>query len=186
MAVILPVIAIPVDHQRVEPAHRPHVVHLVLHRGWIICAKLTVALGVGVASMLLAFGIGALGNLLGAAIVGVDPVWDITGGGFAGLILFQILNMLIGFMLGAVPQLRRRAIVGTSSTACPRHDHQLASTQTGSVGTAPGRLQLHPGRADRRTSMTGENWLQLAVTGFLLAGAAARDRPGRGLPPEVK
>ena len=51
---------------------------LVPHRGRVIRAKALACVGVAVVSIPLAFGIGALGNLVGTAIAGVDPVWDLT------------------------------------------------------------------------------------------------------------
>ena len=83
MAVILPVDRHPVDHQQGASApasRRSPSSRTASHHP----CEAAVALG-GLASMLLAFGIGALGNLLGAASPGRPTVWDITGGDFAGL-----------------------------------------------------------------------------------------------------
>mgnify|MGYP000863067481 CR=1 FL=1 len=169
MAVILPVIAILSITSEWSQRTGLTSFTLVPHRGRIIRAKLAVALGVGVASMLLAFGIGALGNLLGAAIVGVDPVWDITGGDFAGLILFQILNMLIGFMLGVLFRNSAGAIVGyfVYGFVLGTITQVLASTQDWFERAQPWvDFNYTQGALTDATSMTGENWLQLAVTGF--------------------
>ena len=51
---------------------------LVPKRGQVIWAKLLISVALGVVSMLVALGIGAVGNLVGAAITGIDPVWDIS------------------------------------------------------------------------------------------------------------
>lgn len=173
MAVILPVIAILSITSEWSQRTGLTSFTLVPHRGRVIRAKLTVALAVGVASMLLAFGIGALGNLVGAAIVGVDPVWDITGGDFGGLILFQIINMLIGFMLGVLFRNSAGAIVGyfVYSFVLTTITEVLASTQDWFADARPWvDFNYAQGALTDSTSMTGESWAQLAVTGvFWLA-----------------
>jgi uncharacterized membrane protein HdeD (DUF308 family) len=53
-------------------------------------------------SILAAFAVGALGNLVGAALNGVDPSWDM---GFLDMVLImlaQVLGLLVGFMLGVL------------------------------------------------------------------------------------
>jgi ABC-2 type transport system permease protein len=169
MAIILPMIAILSVTSEWSQRTGLTSFTLVPHRGRIIGAKLAVALGVGVVSMLSAFGIGALGNLLGAAIVGVDPVWDISAGDFAGLILFQIINMLIGFTLGVLFRNSAGAIVGyfvygfvlgTITTV-------LAATQDWFERAQPWvDFNFAQGALTDASSMTGENWAQLGVTGL--------------------
>ena len=44
----------------------------------MILWKAIAAVGVGVISVLLAFAIGALGNVVGSSITGVDTLWDVT------------------------------------------------------------------------------------------------------------
>lgn len=85
---------------------------LVPHRGRVILAKLTATLGVAVISILVALGIGALGNLVGAAINGVNPTWGLTPTTFACILLAQVLNMLVGFTLGVLVRNSAGAIVG--------------------------------------------------------------------------
>jgi ABC-2 type transport system permease protein len=119
--------------------------------------------------MLLAFGIGALGNLVGAAIVGVDPVWDIAGADFAGLILFQIINMLIGFMLGVLFRNSAGAIVGyfVYSFVLVTITEVLASTQDWFERARPWvDFNFAQGALTDTSSMTAENWAQLGVTGL--------------------
>ena len=169
MAIILPVIAILSITSEWSQRTGLTSFTLVPHRGRVVRAKLTVALAVGVASMLLAFGVGALGNLLGAAIVGVDPVWDITGGDFAGLVLFQILNMLIGFMLGVVFRNSAGAIVGyfVYSFVLGTITQVLSATQDWFERVQPWiDFNYTQGTLTDASAMTGENWVQLAVTGL--------------------
>ncbi len=53
---------------------------LVPHRGQVILAKAIAAVLVGVVSMIFSFAIGAVGNVVGAAINGVDTRWNIEPG----------------------------------------------------------------------------------------------------------
>ncbi|WP_372727984.1 ABC transporter permease [Nocardioides sp.] len=85
---------------------------LVAHRGRVITAKAVCAIGVGVVSMVVAAGIGALGNLVGSTIAGVDTVWDVTVAHLALFILAHVLGMMIGFMLGVLLRSSAAAIVG--------------------------------------------------------------------------
>ena len=169
MAVVLPIIAILSITSEWSQRTGLTSFTLVPHRGRVVRAKLTVALGVGVVSMLLAFGIGALGNLLGAAIVGVDPVWDIGVGDFAGLVLFQILNMLIGFMLGVLFRNSAGAIVGyfVYSFVLVAITSALAATQDWFEKLQPWvDFNFSQGYLTDASSMTAENWAQLGVTGL--------------------
>jgi hypothetical protein len=50
---------------------------LVPDRRRVIAAKAIACVGVAVFSMPIALGIGALGNVMGSAIAGVEPVWDL-------------------------------------------------------------------------------------------------------------
>jgi ABC-2 type transport system permease protein len=169
MAVILPMIAVLSITSEWSQRTGLTSFTLVPHRGRVIRAKLTVALGVGVVSMLLAFGIGALGNLVGAAIVGVDPVWDIAGADFGGLILFQIINMLIGFMLGVLFRNSAGAIVGyfVYSFVLVTITEVLASTQDWFERARPWvDFNFAQGALTDTSSMTAESWAQLGVTGL--------------------
>ena len=51
---------------------------LVPHRGRIIAAKAISSVLIAVAAMVLTFAVGALGNLLSAAVTGTTLVWDVT------------------------------------------------------------------------------------------------------------
>ena len=85
---------------------------LVPWRGRVMGAKLIATLLVGVAAMFLALAVGALGNVLGSAITGLDAVWDISLTQFGYIVLANILGMLMGFMLGVLFRSTPAAIVG--------------------------------------------------------------------------
>ncbi|GAA1158866.1 ABC transporter permease [Nocardioides aquiterrae] len=112
MAVVLPVIA--VLSVTSEWSQRTGLTSftLVPHRGRVVRAKLAVTVGVGVASMLLAAAVGAVGNVLGSTIAGVPTTWDVTAIELAYIVLANVLGMLIGFMLGVLLRNSAAAIVG--------------------------------------------------------------------------
>jgi ABC-type transport system involved in multi-copper enzyme maturation permease subunit len=84
---------------------------LVPHRGRVIMAKAIACVGVAVVTIPLAFGIGALGNVVGTAIAGVDPVWDLTVTNLLTIVLANVLSLLVGFMLGVVIRSSAGALV---------------------------------------------------------------------------
>ena len=75
-------------------------------------AKVAATLLVGVVAMVLALAVGALGNVLGSAITGLDAVWDVSLTEFANIVLANVLGMLMGFMLGVLFRSSAGAIVG--------------------------------------------------------------------------
>ena len=85
---------------------------LVPHRGRVIRAKMVVSVALGAVSIGVALAIGALGNIVGSAIAGVDTVWDISGQQIGYLVFANVLNLLIGFMLGVLIRNSPGAIVG--------------------------------------------------------------------------
>jgi ABC-2 type transport system permease protein len=85
---------------------------LVPHRGRVVRAKMLVSVVLGAVAIGVALAIGALGNVVGTAIAGVPTVWDISAGQIATLVLANVLNLLIGFMLGVLIRNSPGAIVG--------------------------------------------------------------------------
>lgn len=95
---------------------------LLPNRSRVINAKLLVAVGVGVVSMFLAMAIGAVGNIVGTAIAGVDTTWNVSAKELSLIVLANVLGMLIGSMLGVVIRNSAGASWATSSTThCCRH-----------------------------------------------------------------
>jgi hypothetical protein len=85
---------------------------LVPHRSRVVAAKAIVSMAVGAVSIAVALAIGAVGNLVGAAIAGVDPVWDISLSQMLTLTFANVLNLMIGFMLGVLIRNSPGAVVG--------------------------------------------------------------------------
>ena len=61
--------------------------------------------------MFVALVVGALGNMVGHAIAGMDPVWNISVGHVLAIVLGSVLGMMFGFMLGVLIRNSAGAIV---------------------------------------------------------------------------
>ena len=166
MAVILPVIAILSVTSEWSQRSGLTTFTLVPHRGRVIRAKAYVAVGVGVASMLVAMAVGAVGNLVGPAIAGVDRVWDVTVLDLAQIILANVLGLMIGFMLGVVIRNSAGAIVGyfVYGFVLPPLAMLLAASQQWFKDLQPWVDFNWAQGALYNGSLTGEQWAQLGVT----------------------
>ena len=102
MVVFLPIIAILSVTSEWSQRSGLTTFTLVPHRGRVLRAKLVLSVFVGAVSVILALGIGALGNLVGAAIAGIDPVWDISLAQAASIVLANVLGLLFGFTIGVL------------------------------------------------------------------------------------
>ncbi len=112
MSVILPMVAILLVTGEYSQRTALTTYTLVPSRGRVVTAKLLSAVGVGVVSMLVAFVVGALGNVVGTALAGVDQVWDMNAADMLGVIAGNVLGLLVGFMLGVLFRSSAAAIVG--------------------------------------------------------------------------
>jgi ABC-2 type transport system permease protein len=111
MSVILPMIAILAVTSEWSQRSGLTTFTLVPSRGRVIGAKAIATLLVGLGSVALAFAVGALGNVAGSALAGVDTVWDISMSMASQLVLFNLVGMAIGFTLGVVLRNSAAAIV---------------------------------------------------------------------------
>lgn len=142
---------------------------LVPRRGSVINAKIVAAILVGIVSVVLAFGIGALGNLIGAGVKGLTPEWDVTVTQFGTILLANILGLLLGFTLGALFRNTPAAIVGyfVYSFVLPGLFALLAGFQDWFDSLRPwvdfnfSQSKLFDG------SLSGEEWGQLATSGII-------------------
>ena len=69
-------------------------------RGRVVGAKTLSAVIVAIVSMLFAFVIGAVGNVVGSAIAGTPTVWDLSVGHALTIVLGNLVSLSIGVMLG--------------------------------------------------------------------------------------
>ncbi|WP_114422786.1 ABC transporter permease subunit [Nocardioides houyundeii] len=112
MSVILPMVAILAVTSEWSQRTGLTTFTLVPHRGRVLLAKAAVAVAIGVSSMALALAVGALGNLVGAAVAGGPTVWDIPAANLATIVLANVFCLLTGFVLGVVLRSSAAAIVG--------------------------------------------------------------------------
>jgi hypothetical protein len=142
---------------------------LVPHRGRVIRAKATVSMVLGAVAIGVALAIGALGNIVGTTIAGVDTVWDISGSQIGYLVFANVLNLLIGFMLGVLIRNSPGAIVGfvVYSFVLPTLSMLLANFQDWWDRAQPwldfnwAQGELYDG------SLTSTEWAQLGVSGLI-------------------
>ena len=146
MTVILPIIAILSVTSEWSQRSGLTTFTLVPHRGRVLLAKALAAVLVGVASMVVAFAVGALGNLVGAAIAGIPPVWDQDLADVGYFVLGNTLLLLVGFMLGVLIRNSAGAIVAylVYAFVAPGLLAFLASTRRGSATCGPGSTPSTP------------------------------------------
>jgi ABC-2 type transport system permease protein len=158
MAVILPMVAILSVTSEWTQRTGLTSFTLVPHRGRIILGKATVALIVGVVSM-----------LLGTAIAGTDTVWDVSALQLGYIILANILGMAVGFMLGVLIRNSPGAIVAyfVYSLVLPTITTVLAETQDW-FADKQGWIDFNYAQgALFEGSVSGEQWAQLGLTGLV-------------------
>ena len=111
VAVLLPIIAILAVTSEWTQRSGLATFTYVPHRGRVISAKLVASVAIGVASMVLTFAAGALGNLVSGALTGNVLVWDVTLTQSLYFVLGNISSLLIGFMLGVLIRASTGAVV---------------------------------------------------------------------------
>lgn len=116
--------------------------------------------------MLVAFVIGALGNLVAAALAGRDAVWDQGVTTLASIVLGNTLVVLIGFMLGVLIRNSTAAIVAyfVYAFVAPPLLELLAANQQWFHDLYP---WVDPNVTQNllfHGPLVGQQWLQLAVT----------------------
>ncbi|WP_286928693.1 MULTISPECIES: ABC transporter permease subunit [Aeromicrobium] len=166
MSVILPMIAILAVSSEWSQRTALTTFTLVPHRGRVLAAKAVITVAIGAVSMLIAGAVGAVGNVVGTTIAGVDPTWTITVGEFAQIIFANEIGMLMGLMLGIVLRNSPGAIVAyfVYSLVLPGASSALASTNQ---WWADNGAWFDLNWATMRLfdeSLTGEMWAQLGVS----------------------
>ena len=171
MAVILPIVAILSVTSEWTQRSGLTTFTLIPHRSRVITAKAISSVTVGVVSVLLAFVIGALGNVVGTAITGTDLVWNISLTQYLYFVLGNVLSLLIGFMLGVLIRASAGAIAGyfVYSFLLPTIFGLLAEGATWfrelqpwvDVQYAQSSLFLFEG------ALTGEQWANIGVTAVI-------------------
>jgi ABC-2 type transport system permease protein len=142
---------------------------LVPHRGRVLLAKALAVVLVTVPATLVAFGVGAAGNVAGSALADVPAVWDqdlVDVGYFA---LGQTLLLLVGFVLGALIRNSSGAIVAYMiyGFVAPGLLAFLAFNQAWFADARPWLDPKYNQDALLRGDVAGDQWSQLAVTAFV-------------------
>lgn len=177
MAIVLPIIAIMAVTSEYSQRSGLTTFTLVPHRGRVIGAKAAVSLLVAIVSMVIAGVVGALGNLLGASIAGVDTVWNVSVGQFTGIVLANVLGMAVGFAYAILIRNTPGAVVAyfVYALALPTVTGLLAGLQDW-FNTARPWVDFNytvTGLFDQLPD-SGQGWAQLATSGaiWLLLPAA--------------
>jgi ABC-2 type transport system permease protein len=142
---------------------------LVPHRSRVIGAKAIAAVVVGVVSIGIACVVGAAGNLVGSALTGNDPVWNVSFGTVLTIVLANVLGMMIGFMLGVLFRNSAGAIVGyfVFAFVLPTIFGVLAATQEWFRDLQPWVDFNYAQGALFEGGLSSEQWANLGVTGVI-------------------
>ena len=169
MAVILPMIAVLSVTSEWSQRSGLTTFTLVPHRGRVITAKAVVAVSTAVVSMVAAFAIGAVGNLVGTTIAGTDLVWDMGLDDFLYIVGANVLGLLMGFMLGVLIRNSAGAIVAyfVYSLVLPSLSEVLAASQSWWGDLRPWVDFNYTQSFLFEGGFTGEQWANLAVSGGL-------------------
>jgi len=167
MTILLPVVAILAVTGEWSQRAGLTTFTLVPHRGRVIRAKLTVTVMIGLASMALALAVGALGNIVGTALMGVDTVWDLSFTSILYIVGADLIGMVVGFTLGILTRNSAGAIVAYFSYwfVLPTLSMVLAANQSWFEKAQPwvdfnyDQGKLFDG------GFSGQDWAQLALTG---------------------
>jgi ABC-2 type transport system permease protein len=169
MTVILPIIAILSVTSEWSQRSGLTTFTLVPHRGRVIAAKAVACVGVAVATVPLALALGALGNVVGTKIAGVQPVWDLTVMNMATILLGNVLGLGVGFMLGVLVRSSAAALVGyfVYSFLLPTLAVILAGSQTWFRHLQPWVDFKFAGGALVDGTVTAQQWAHLGVTSVI-------------------
>jgi ABC-2 type transport system permease protein len=142
---------------------------MIPHRGRVIWAKAISTVTVGVVSMLIAFAVGALGNLIGTAITGTDRVWDAGLSDLLYIVLGNVLGLLVGFMLGVLIRNSAGAIVAyfVYSLLLPTLSAVLAANQEWFEKLQPWVDFNYAQGTVFDGGLSAEQWANLATSGVL-------------------
>jgi ABC-2 type transport system permease protein len=167
MTVVLPVIAILSVTGEWSQRTGLTTFTLVPHRGRVIAGKAVACVSVALVGVPLTFGVGALGNLVGAAVAGVQPVWDLTVLNLLTIVLANVLSLLFGFTLGVVIRNSVGALVAyfVYQFLLPTLSLILATSQDWFRKLQPWVDFDHAQSALFNGSVTTQEWRHLAVTG---------------------
>ena len=166
MTIILPIIAVLSVTSEWSQRSGLATFTLVPHRGRVLLAKAIAVVLVTVPATLVAFGVGAAGNVAGTALADVPAVWnqDLVDVGYFAL--GQTLLLLVGFVLGALIRNSSGAIVAYMiyGFVAPGLLAFLAFNQAWFADARPWLDPKYNQDALLRGDIAGDQWSQLAAT----------------------
>jgi ABC-2 type transport system permease protein len=166
MTVVLPIIAILAITGEWSQRTGLTTFTLVPHRRRVVVAKTISSISVAVASMLFAFVLGAVGNVVGTAIAGTPQVWDVSAAEGLNIVLGNLLCLLTGTMLGMLIRSSPGALVVyfVYSLLLPTVSGILASSQAWFKDLQPWVDLNFAQAALFEGTLAGEQWANVAVT----------------------
>lgn len=166
MSVLLPIIAVLSVTAEWSQRSGLTTFTLVPHRSRIVAAKAIAAALIGVTATVVAFAVGALGNLLGTSLSGHPTVWDQGVADLGLFVLSNVLMMMAGFTLGVLIRNSTGATVAyfVYAFVAPPLLMALAYQQEWFADAQPWIDPNHAQNALLRGALSGEQWTQLAVT----------------------
>ena len=169
MAVILPMAAILSVTSEWSQRSGLTTFTMVPRRGLVVSAKAIVSVAVGVVSMLIAFAVGAVGNVIGTAITGTPRVWDVSATDLLYIVIGNVLGLLVGFMLGVLIRNSSGAIVSyfVYSLVFPSIFGILAGYQAWFRDLQPWVDFNFAQGALFNGDVTGEQWANIGVSGTI-------------------
>jgi hypothetical protein len=163
---------------------------LIPHRSRTIAAKAIASVLIAIAAMVLTFAVGAVGNLLSAAVSGTTLVWDVTLTQCLYYVLGMVLSLMTGFMLGVLIRSSTGAIVAyfVLTFLLPTIFGLLAESQQWFQDLQPWvDIQFsQSGLFIFERALTSEQWMHIAVTGITWLLAPLAIGLGFGMRAEVK
>lgn len=166
MSVILPIIAILSVTSEWSQRSGLTTFTLVPRRGRVMLAKAVAAVLIAATATLVAFVVGALGNVVGTGIAGVSTVWDQSLADVGFVALGNVLLLMIGLTLGALLRSSPAAIVAYMIYAfvAPGLLAFLAFRQAWFHDVRPWADPKYTQDALLQGDLGGEQWAQLGVT----------------------
>ncbi len=140
---------------------------MVPSRSRVVLAKLLDTVLIGIASILVALAVGALGNIVGSKLAGVPTTWDMDVSDVLYILAGNGLGLLMGFTLGVLFRNSAAAIVGyfVYSMVLPTLSALLAGAQDWYADAQRWvDFQFNQAGSVRRR-LHRQDWAPLAVTG---------------------
>jgi hypothetical protein len=139
---------------------------LVPDRKRVVLSKTISSVTVAIASMLFAFVIGAVGNVVGSTIAGTSMVWDVSIGNALTIVLGNLTCLLTGTMIGMLVRSSAGGLVTyfVLTLVLPTLSGILATSQEWFANLQPW-VDLNYAQSFLFEGMhTGAQWAHIAVT----------------------